>query len=119
MARALIISDDLGIRYLYEVAITYQKIAVDTADSITRALKTIESKKPDIVILDISTPDFKDVDLLKEIKLKAEDLPLIILTDMKNPNREEAASILGACHYLVRGESSLGDLIKTVRKAVN
>jgi hypothetical protein len=45
-------------------------------------------------------------------------MPVIIITDMKNSTEKKEASILGAVKTMVKSESSLGDLIKTVRSAV-
>lgn len=118
MAKVLIISGDEGTRYLYEVAISYQKIDVLATNTITDGIKKITVQKPDLVILDIMTPDMKDINILHELKGKASSLPLIIMTDMQEKDKNKEASILGACQYLVKGEHSLGDLIKTVRKAV-
>lgn len=119
MPKALIISSDEGVRYLYQVAISYQKIEVVIADSIEKGIKTVEKDVPDIIILDIMVSDFKNVGLLKNLKEKLGTMPLVIMADIKNSSSKKEASILGAVKYMIRGESSLGDLIKTVRKVVN
>lgn len=118
MAKALIISSDEGTRYLYEVAIAYQKIEVLTSDTIKGAASLIEKKQPDIIILDVQVADFRDIGLLRNLKDKAGSMPLVIMADMKVPSSNKEASILGAVKYMVKGESSLGDLIKTVRRVV-
>ena len=118
MAKALIISGDEGTRYLYEVAISYQKIEVGVAQNIAEGIKKLKVFHPDIIILDIMVSDIKNVSKLRELKGKISSMPIIILTDMKNSTQKKEASILGACKTMVKNESSLGDLIKTVRKAV-
>lgn len=118
MPKALIISSDEGTRYLYQVAVSYQKIAVAVADSISDGVKTIEKDQPDIIILDIMVSDFNDVGLLRDLKSKLGSMPLVIMADIKNTSSKKEASILGAVKYMVKGENSLGDLIKTVRRAV-
>lgn len=118
MAKALIISSDEGTRYLYEVAIAYQKIDILVAQTVAEGIKKITRVKPDIVILDIMVPDIKDVNALRELKGKVSTMPLIIVTDMKNASERKEASILGAVKTMVKSESSLGDLIKTVRNVV-
>ncbi len=119
MSKALIISSDEGARYLYQVVISYQKISVITADSIAKGIKTVEKDVPDIIILDIMVSDFKDVGLLKDLKEKLGSMPLVIMADIKSSSSKKEVSILGAIKYMVKGESSLSDLIKTVRKVVN
>lgn len=118
MAKALIISGDEGTRYLYQVAISYQDIEVDVAKNITEGIQKVKRFGPDLVVLDIMVPDIADVAKLKELKGQVSSMPVIILTDMKNSTEKKEASILGAAKTLVKSESSLGDIIKTVRKAV-
>ncbi len=114
MARALIISSDEGNRYLYETAINYQKIEVDTASDIASGIQKIQKAKPNVIILDIAVPDIKEVAALK----KKGDMPVIIMSDMKNAGELKEAEILGAVKMMVKDKSSLSDLIKTVRKIV-
>jgi DNA-binding response OmpR family regulator len=118
MATALIISGDEGTRYLYQVAIGYQKIKVTVAGSISEGIKKAKKRIPDLVILDIAVSDIKDVTKLRELRGTVSSMPVIIITDMKNSTEKKEASILGAVKTMVKSESSLGDLIKTVRSAV-
>lgn len=118
MAKALIISNDEGTRYLYQLAISYQKISVVVAESITDGIKKITRGKPDIVILDIMVPDIKNIEALRQLRDEADSMPLIMMVDMKNASQIKEASILGACKTMEKNKSSLGDLIKIVRKAI-
>lgn len=118
MVKALIISSDEGARYLYQVAIAYQRIETEIASTIADGLKKIAQDDVDIVILDIMAPDIKDVNTITELKTRLKSLPLIIMTDMREASQKQEASIFGACQTLIKGEHSLGDLIKTVRKVV-
>lgn len=100
------------------MAIAYQKIEVLTANTIKEAVPKIEKKHPDIIILDVQVSDFSDIGLMRNLKDKVGAMPLVIMADMKNASGNKEASILGAVKYMVKGESSLGDLIKTVRRVV-
>lgn len=119
MAKVLIIESDEGTRYLYKTAIQFQHIEVEAVENITEGIQKITTSKPSLVLLDIMTPDLKDVDLLKELRTKVEgSLPVIILTDTREKNAEKEAPIIGACEYLSKSESSVGDIIKKVRSTV-
>lgn len=119
MARVLIIESDEGTRYLYKTAIQFQQFQVETAESISEAIKKISSFKPSLVLLDIMMPDLKDINLLEELKEKIQgDMPVIILTDTRDRSLQKEASILGACDYLSKSENTVGDLIKKVRNTI-
>jgi len=119
MAKVLIIESDEGTRYLYKTAIKFQRIEVEAVENVSEGIQKITTSKPSLVLLDIMTPDLKNVDLLKELRTKVEgSLPVIILTDTREKNSQKEASILGACEYLSKSESSVGDIIKKVRSTV-
>lgn len=118
--KVLIIESDEGTRYLYKTALSFQHIEVETAVTVNEGLSKIESSKPSLILLDLMIPDLKDIDLIKELKNKIKGcLPLIILTDLREKDARKEASILGACEYLSKTESSVGDIIKKVRDVVD
>lgn len=119
MPKALIVSGDESTRYLYQVAIAYQKIEVSVAKSVKEAITEITKNKFDIVILDLETNDIDQVEELKSVSKNVESMPVIIITDMENSTIEKEASVLGACKFMVKGENSVGELIKNVRKVVS
>lgn len=121
MAKVLVIESDEGTRYLYKVAIAFQKIEVTTAKTAEEGLKKITKEHPDLVVLDIMTPDVTTFDLLGELQKQAKDhvLPVIILSDFKDPSLAKKASLLGAYDYLVKSEHSIGEIIGRVREVVD
>ena len=87
MAKVLIIESDEGTRYLYKTAIKFQRIEVEAVENVSEGIQKITTSKPSLVLLDIMTPDLKNVDLLKELRTKVEgSLPVIILTDTREKN---------------------------------
>ena len=118
MAKALIVTDDEAARYLYEMAITFQKIEVAAVRTIRDAVAKIERSFPDLVILDLETVDLDEMPLFKQLKTKGKKLPVIIMTDLSAAEAKKQACVLGACRILAKSEATLGNLIKTTRQTV-
>jgi DNA-binding NtrC family response regulator len=118
MAKALIVSNDDSVRYLYEVAIAFQKIEVQAARTISEAVKKILIKFPDLLILDLETINLDDISALKEVKKKRKTLPLIIMTELPILEAKKQACVLGACKVLAKKDATIGNLIKTTRQAI-
>ena len=75
------------------------------------ALILFEKEQPDIVTLDIKLPDISGSELLKEMKKKRPDMPIIILTGYDNyPDVSEADA------YIVKSLSCGEELIKSIKK---
>jgi DNA-binding NtrC family response regulator len=118
LAKALIVSSDDNSRYLYRVAIAFQKIEVEAVKNVKEATAKILTNFPDLLILDLETVDLNDMSFLSEVKKKKKKLPMIIMTDMSPKEAKKEACVLGACHVLAEKEATLGNLIRSARKTV-
>jgi DNA-binding NarL/FixJ family response regulator len=84
----------------------------DAANAST-ALVNIESIKPDLVIVDISLGGSSGIDLVKIIRNKYEDLPVLVVSMHEESLYAERALRAGAMGYVMKHEPS-----KTVKTAI-
>ena len=84
----------------------------DAADA-TAALAGIETSTPDLVIVDISLGGTSGIDLIKTIKSKYEDLPVLVVSMHEESLYSERALRAGAMGYVMKHEPS-----KTVKTAI-
>jgi len=118
MAKVLVIEDDERTRRLYKAAISFQGISVIVASTADTGFNKVKKEDPDLIILDIMLPKDDGAELIKNLRQHGinHSLPVIIVSDLKDESIRKEASILGACEYLVKSESSIGDIITKVRK---
>lgn len=116
MAKVLIIGPDRATIKLYETAITFQGLETITSTDIKEAISMMD-QKPSLILLDITTPNLGDINLIKEIQEK-DNIPLIIVADIKKDHALSEHSIEGVCEYLSKSETSVGDIIKRVRTVI-
>lgn len=120
MTKVLIIESDEGTRYLYQIALKFQRFEVLAANTAKEGLEILKKDSPNLVLLDVMVPDLKEVDFLTQLQNKENGpLPLIILTDLRDGAAEKEAAIFGACEYLNRKEHSLGVIINSVRSVID
>lgn len=117
MSKVLIVSSDRSSIKLYETAINFQGIETIIANSAEEALAMLD-QKPSLILIDILTPDLKDINFIKELQEK-DNVPLIIIADIKRNHALSEHAIEGTCEYLSKAETSVGDIIKKVRKAID
>jgi two-component system, NtrC family, nitrogen regulation response regulator GlnG len=118
MAKALIVSGDDNARYLYEMAVTFQKIEVESVKTIKEAAAKILKSLPDLVIIDLQTNSLEDLASLNDVKKRLKNLPVIIMTELSSVEAKKQACVLGACHVLAEKEATLGNLIKKTRQTI-
>lgn len=77
---------------------------VQAATSGKMALRVIEKKKPDLILLDVMMPEMDGYEVLRFLKesVSTVDIPVIFLTGMSTEEDEEKGLLLGAADYLAK-----------------
>ncbi len=96
----------------------FESATFGEAGNATEALEQVWKKKWDVVLLDIAMHGRTGLDVLKEIRSSASDLPVLILSG--HPEEQYAVRVLraGAAGYLTK-ESASRDLSSAVRKLLS
>lgn len=105
------------------ILLTALKVLLDSYDDIKvigmapdelSAIKLIKSKKPDIVLLDISLPDANGLDLILKFKKISPESKILILTMYEDKQYLQKALDSGASGFLVKKAMDY-DLIYAIR----
>ena len=96
---ALAVDDDARMQRLIKLELTNQGFRVETADGGDSALQLMESKRPDVVILDVLMPDKDGYEVLKELRSRSK-IPVLMLT-AKDADQDKIRGLeMGADDYL-------------------
>lgn len=98
----LLVEDDHALAKALQQALQQQNHAVNKVDSGKAALHIINVEKPDIVILDLGLPDMDGIDVLKNLRKKHPDLPVLILTARAQLDDRIVGLDSGADDYLAK-----------------
>jgi DNA-binding NarL/FixJ family response regulator len=71
---------------------------------------------PDLVLMDLSMPDFDGIEAMRRIHLERPDLPVVILTAHADPGVEKEAREAGASGFLAKG-TALQDIVIVLHEA--
>ena len=116
MIRILVADDHAIVREgLKQIVAETSDIAVaDEASNGQEVLNKVWKHDYDVVLLDISMPGRGGLDILKELKSKSPDLPVLILT--MHPEAQYAVRVLkaGASGYLTK-ESLPDELVRAIQ----
>lgn len=113
----LVADDDDGIRESLREILSDEGYRVIEAPDGTRVLDLIREEHPRLVLLDIWMPQVDGIGLLKEIKEKAPDVDVIMISGHGNIHTAVTAAKLGAFDFLEK-PLSLDGLLLTVRRAL-
>lgn len=87
------------------------------ADSASRALQFLASAKPDLVLLDISLGDDNGIELIKDIKVRHPQLPVLVHSMHEDSVYAGRALRAGAKGYVTKSEPP-DNLLKAIREVL-
>ncbi|HUW49450.1 MAG TPA: nitrogen regulation protein NR(I) [Sulfuricella sp.] len=100
MKAVWIIDDDHSIRWVLEKALTREQIGFRSFSSAQEALEALEDDVPQVVVSDIRMPGTSGLELLKQMKERLADVPVIIMTAYSDLDSAVSAFQGGAFEYL-------------------
>ena len=100
--KILIADDEPSNRKILAQELVHRGFAVDSASGGREALTMIESAPPDLLILDYMMPDLSGLEVLKELRNKGNDTPVIMITAYGSVDRAVEAMKAGAYDFITR-----------------
>ncbi|MDQ7027181.1 MAG: response regulator [Anaerolineae bacterium] len=116
----LVIDDDPALQTLIVSLLRRGDMEAISAMDGSQAREALDQDRlPDLVLLDLMLPEISGIDLLKEFRSqpKLEQLPVIILSALADPEQIREGLDEGADRYLTKPYLA-NNLIKTVREVL-
>lgn len=117
MKTILIVDDEKNIREALTGVFKDEGFEVLAAGSAEEALKRLETRLPDVILLDIWLPGMDGTDALKEIKTRLPFIPVIMISGHANIETAVKTTKLGAYDFIEK-PLSLDKVILTVEHAL-
>jgi DNA-binding response OmpR family regulator len=113
-----LIEDEQALAMAMKEKFTQEGYDVEQAFDGEEAIKLLESKSFDLVVLDLILPKVHGLEVLKTLKKNPErqSTPVLVLTNLSDP--EMVGSILeaGGTDYLVKADQSLDAIAKKIKE---
>ena len=109
-----IVDDDAAIRTALGRALRMENYDVELFDDGTSALKAIQLRAPDAIVLDLQLPDIDGLEICRRIRRSGDATPILMLTARDAVNDRVAGLDVGADDYLVK-PFDLAELLARLR----
>lgn len=96
----------------------FQKVELIWVKRLLEGLKTLNSMKIDVILLDLTLPDGLLTDSVSKILEHTPDVPIIVLTGFDDKDTALTALKNGAQDYLIKGKVSTDLLIRSIRYSI-
>ncbi len=119
MKSIVIIEDEAALASALAISVRRMGFLPYTAASAMRGLQVVGRERPVLVVLDIGLPDASGIEVLAEIRKRAPELPVLVITAHGNLQNAVDARQRGASGYLVKPldvaefETTIRSLLRT------
>lgn len=113
----LLVEDEAPAALVLGNALEQAGYAVKKAGDGEEGLKMALSDHPDMILADLKMPKMGGMDMIKEIRKDAwgKKAEIIILTNVSDVNMLEEAMTHDTFFYIVKGDTSISDVIATIK----
>jgi len=113
----LIVEDDTFMSGLLARKFSEENFKISTALNAQQAREILEKGNVQIIILDVVLPGTDGISFLKEIKENSRfsSIPVVIASNLGQPEEIEAGLKEGAADYIVKANTSPGDIVEKVK----
>jgi len=119
--RVLLVEDNADDQELVRIMLRKSSEVVFEVEAVSRlsdAISAVSTRRFDALLVDLSLPDSRNLDTLRDLREKAPEVPLIALTGRDNLDTETAALAIGAQDYLIKGKDDERILMRAIRHAI-
>lgn len=118
MSTVLVVDDESGARRALIRLLAKEGYETVEASDGMEALRALEAKTPDVILLDLMMPGMDGLELLEALQRHPQwkALPVVVLTGLSDTQTVNRAQQLGARAYLVKATFSLADMLEHVKR---
>ena len=97
---------------------TFLNLKISVKETLLTSLLFLEQNAVDVILLDLGLPDSYGLKSIQKIKAYSDKIPIIVLSGNKSDEIILDAVMSGAQDYLIKGEVSSAQLVKSIHYAV-
>ncbi len=120
--KVLLIEDDPLMIDLYKQTFQLNGFDVEIAEDGIKGLSLLKNSAvgPDVILLDIMMPKMNGFEVLEQLKKNPEtkNIPVIVLSNLAQPNDVDKVLKLGAAMHLVKSQHDPRDTVEKVRQVI-
>lgn len=123
MGKVLLVEDDPFLSSLLKNKLQKEGLDVILARDGDEALNILRAEKIDLALLDVILPKKSGFEIMEEIRsdpqLQNANIPVIIISNLGQPEDIERGKKLGAVAYFVKAKTSINDLVQKIKDFIS
>lgn len=119
--KILLIEDDPFLSSLLKNRFSKEGVEIMYARDGQEAINILKDAQPNLILLDLILPKKSGFEVMETIRQDPQlrDAPIIIISNLGQPEDMQKGQELGAVEYFVKAKTSIDDLVKNVLDFLN
>ncbi|HOZ36411.1 MAG TPA: response regulator [bacterium] len=117
--KILIVDDERPIANALCIKLKKEGFEAEVVSNGAEALEKIAHDKYSLIFLDLMMPKISGFEVLEILKSKKNKIPIIVSSNLSQPEDMTKARALGAADYFVKSDTTLGEAIIKVKNFLN
>ncbi len=113
--KILVVENDQVLSRILAHTLTQHGFTTAEARNGIEGLAVAETFHPDLMLLDIDMPEMDGVTMLKELRTKGDITPIMMLTNLNNPDYIADAAEHGVHEYLIKADWDVDEVVEKVK----
>ena len=114
----LVVEDDQELLQAYQLMLEHTGAHVVAARDGEEALAALQSDPPNVLLLDLLLPGMNGFDVLATMRKneKWKNVPVIVLSNLKQAQDVERGRGLGVKYYIVKADTKIGEIVEKIKE---
>ncbi len=112
----LLVEDEILLRDMMTMSLKEAGAEVTVAANGQEAIDILKTEIPDLMLLDILMPKADGYDVMHFVRDNGLTFPVIVISNLSDPQEEEKSRALGAVDFLVKSNLDEDELWEKVKK---
>ncbi len=115
--KVLIVEDDEFLRSLTAKRLEKENYQIEVAVDGENAISTVDTYRPDLILLDLLLPGLDGFEVLKKVKANEalKTIPVIVFSNLGQKEDIEKAKALGVDDFLIKANFTLDDVVAKIK----
>jgi len=117
----LVVEDEAPTALALGDKLTHEGYKVIKADNGKDGLQMALDNHPDLILADLKLPQMDGMEMIRQLRTDAwgKSAKVIILSNMSDVSKIEEAMVHGTFFYMVKGDSSMSEVLEKVRSQLS
>jgi DNA-binding response OmpR family regulator len=116
--KVLIADDDSLVADVLSRKLITEGFEVVVVNDGQQALDRLKKEKFDLLLIDLTMPDVDGFQVLSEAQKMDLKMPILVMSNLSQPEDKKRAKDLGAWNYIVKGNVNTKDIVEEVRQCI-